>query len=302
MRKGLVTGVVAFLGLAGPTGSLAALSGAASSVTPAVSNVATAATTMAPGLYHQPLLGKHVLSISLGGRANTTDVQSSNWSGYADINDTFQTLSSSWVEPPVNCASTHGGLLGLGATHSAYSSFWVGLDGYTSSSVEQTGSDSDCTNGGTPSYYAWYEMYPAASVQLSTTQYPVHAGDTMTAMVMSNAAGTSFTLMLKDTVNGVAKWNFSIPETASSVPARTSAEFVAEAPSQCALIFCSELPLANFGTVTFTNAFAADTKGASGSVSAFPNAQITMSSNGKTLATPTPLAPGGGSFSVNWNS
>src|SRR5580693_5738084 len=108
MRKGLVTGVVAFLGLAGPTGGLAALSGAASTVTPAVSNVATVAGTMAPGLYHQPLLGKHVLSISLGGLRNTTNVQSSNWSGYADISDTYQTLSSSWVEPTVTCAATHG--------------------------------------------------------------------------------------------------------------------------------------------------------------------------------------------------
>ena len=45
-----------------------------------------------------------------------------------------------------------------------YAAFWVGLDGYTSKSVEQLGTDSDCTNVNSPSYYAWYEMYPAASV------------------------------------------------------------------------------------------------------------------------------------------
>ena len=276
MRKGLLTGVVAFMGLAAPTGALAVVGSSAASVAPAVSTVSS---TVLPVLYHQPLLGKHLLSVSLhGGLRQTTHVQSANWAGYADIAspsngaDTFQTLSASWVEPAVTCTATHGGLLGLGATHAAYSSFWVGLDGYTSSSVEQTGSDSDCSSGGTPTYYAWYEMYPAASVQLSSTTYPVHAGDTMTAMVMSNAAGTSFTLAIKDTVNGVQKWMYSIPETASSAPARSSAEFVAEAPSQCALLFCSELPLANFGSVTFTNAFVADSKGTSGNVGTFANA------------------------------
>ena len=43
-----------------------------------------------------------------------------------------------------------------------YSSFWVGIDGYSSSSVEQLGTDSDCA-GNTPDYYAWWEMYPAGT-------------------------------------------------------------------------------------------------------------------------------------------
>ena len=44
------------------------------------------------------------------------------------------------------------------------SAFWVGLDGYSSTSVEQLGTDSDCVSG-KPSYYAWYEMYPNPSVR-----------------------------------------------------------------------------------------------------------------------------------------
>jgi len=32
-------------------------------------------------------------------------------------------------------------------------------DTFNSTSVEQLGTDSDCDSG-TPSYYAWYEMYP----------------------------------------------------------------------------------------------------------------------------------------------
>ncbi len=33
------------------------------------------------------------------------------------------------------------------------SSFWIGLDGYNNSTVEQTGSEVDCS-GSTPEYYS----------------------------------------------------------------------------------------------------------------------------------------------------
>lgn len=44
-------------------------------------------------------------------------------------------------------------------TPTSYSAFWVGLDGYSSKTVEQIGTEADC-KGATPSYYAWYEFYP----------------------------------------------------------------------------------------------------------------------------------------------
>jgi hypothetical protein len=115
-----------------------------------------------------PIIGKIVLpglgSLLGGGLRRATNVQSANWSGYADTNDTYNSVASSWTEPTVNCANSGGGLGGLlgglgglgglfgGPT--AASAFWVGLDGFTSTSVEQIGTDSDC-NAGTPSYYAW---------------------------------------------------------------------------------------------------------------------------------------------------
>jgi hypothetical protein len=141
-------------------------------------------------------------------------------------------------------------------------------------------------------------------VQLPTAQNPVAPGDTMTAMVMSNAAGTSFTLALKDVTKG---WTKTVPETGSGF-ARSSAEFVAEAPSQCSLIFCSELPLADFGSVTFTNAMAANTAGRIGNIVGFTNAEMTMVSNGTVLATPGPLTNYdtptniSSTFTVTWNS
>ena len=43
-----------------------------------------------------------------------------------------------------------------------YSSVWVGIDGYSSNTVEQIGTEQDVSANGKTSYYAWYEMYPQA--------------------------------------------------------------------------------------------------------------------------------------------
>ena len=141
----------------------------------------------------------------------------------------------------------HCGLLGFSSLlggPGAASAFWVGLDGYNSTSVEQLGTDSDCDSG-TSSYYAWYEMYPNPSVTLPS-QYPVQPGDQMSASVTANAAGTSFTLAIKDATAG---WSYSTAQTGSGF-ARSSAEVIAEAPSSCTVLFCSEVPLADSGRST----------------------------------------------------
>ena len=81
--------------------------------------------------------------------------ESTNWSGYAGTTGTYTSVSASWTQPKGTCTSGD-----------QYAAFWVGLDGYSSSTVEQTGSEVDCV-GRTAEYYAWYEMYPGASVELS---------------------------------------------------------------------------------------------------------------------------------------
>jgi hypothetical protein len=267
-----------------------------------------------PGIYHEPILGKVVLPGlgSLLGHSlrHATDVQSSNWSGYADVNDTYTSVAASWTEPTVNCSSGGGGgggllggLLGgnglgnlLGPGGSA-ASFWVGLDGYSSSSVEQLGTDSDC-NGSTPAYYAWWEMYPNPSQVLSSSTYPVHPGDQITAWVASNSSGTNFYLAEKDTTAG---WSFSTAQTSSGF-ARSSAEVVAEAPSSCNLLFCSEVPLSNFGQISFGNANLIDNSGNNGPLSSFAANEITMASGGRTEAVPSGLSADGKSFSINWQN
>ncbi len=168
VRKVLVSGACA-LGLAAMAAPV--LASTAASPAAAAAAASSAATGLpAPGLYHVPIIGKVVLPGlgSLLGHSlrHATNVQSSNWSGYADTADTYTSVAASWTQPAVNCGSASsggggilGGLLGgnglgnlLGPGGSA-SSFWVGLDGYASSSVEQLGTDSDCS-GGTPVYYS----------------------------------------------------------------------------------------------------------------------------------------------------
>ncbi|HYC11093.1 MAG TPA: G1 family glutamic endopeptidase [Nitrososphaerales archaeon] len=157
--------------------------------------------------------------------------ESTNWSGYAVTGATgsVSEVWGSWVVPSVagTCTSSN-----------QYSSFWVGIDGFTSSTVEQTGTDSDC-QGGSPTYYAWYEFYPAPSFVISGVN--VHPGDKMGALV--KYAGGSFTVGIEDFAD---KQYFT---TSAAVPSalRTSAEWIAEAPSS----FSGVLPLADFGTADF---------------------------------------------------
>jgi hypothetical protein len=311
MRKVFLSGALALVGLAAPAAiALAPAAAMPAAAAAAPTHAAATAGPAAPGLYHVPIIGKVTLPGVLGsvlghGLRHATAVQSSNWGGYADTNDTFNSVASSWTEPTVNCANSNGGLngvLGLSTLSGllggpgAASAFWVGLDGYNSTSVEQLGTDSDCDSGA-PTYYAWYEMYPNPSVQLPS-QYPVQPGDQMTALVSSNSAGTSFTLSIKDATAG---WNFSTTQTGSGF-ARSSAEVIAEAPSSCTLLFCSELPLADFGQINYSGSSIISSAGTKGSLATFNANEITMSNNGTTLATPSSLSSDGSSFSVKWNA
>jgi Peptidase A4 family len=216
------------------------------------------------------------------GRAAT---QSLNWSGYAAYKSgtTFTDVKGSWVQPTASCPSRK----------KQYASFWLGIDGYNSSTVEQTGTDADCNGKNNPVYYAWYEFYPNPSVQISGMT--ITPGDTISAEV--SASGTSFTLTITDVTTGVT---FTKTGTVSSA-VKTSAEWVAEAPALC-VVQCQIQPLANFGTVNFSGSITTG-NGHTGSISdtAWSNDSITMVTNGGTIkAQPSALSSGGQAFSVTW--
>ncbi|MFI9362684.1 G1 family glutamic endopeptidase [Kitasatospora sp. NPDC053057] len=196
---------------------------------------------------------------------------SSNWSGYTATGGTFTSVSAGWVQPSVSCTSSD-----------AWSAFWVGLDGDGSKTVEQIGTEADCSSG-SPVYSAWYEMYPAYPSNFSN---PVQPGDHFTASVTTDGAG-SFKLTLSDTTQG---WSRTVDKSLKNATL-ASAEVIAEAPSS---IF-GVLPLADFGTVDFTGA---DVNGQSLGAS---KASITdMAEDGVTRATTSELS-GGTDFSVTWH-
>jgi Peptidase A4 family len=198
---------------------------------------------------------------------------STNWSGYVVTGGSgaFNSVSSNWTEPSASCS---------GGTQ--YAAFWVGLDGYNSDSVEQTGTDSDCS-GGSPDYYGWYEMYPADPVYFTNQVSP---GDSMSASV--TVSGTNYTLTLTDNTQG---WTQTENETGSF--SNSSAEVITEAPSSSE----GPLPLADFGTINYSGASA----NGSSMGSQNPTSITMVGSSGDQLDSTSGI-DGSGDFSNTWQA
>jgi len=257
-------------------GSVLAIAGTASAATPR-----HATTTVRPGeaehgfrpggLIH--VIGTRHVAGRNGGR---TEAESTNWSGYAvtGADGAFSSVSSTWTEPTATCTSRQD----------QYAAFWVGLDGYSSDSVEQTGTDSDC-DGKTPDYYGWYEMYPADPVYFNNTVKP---GDTISASVTFTGTET-YTLTLTDSTQDWTQTEV-INETGLD---RSSAEVITEAP--CCTNSGGILPLSDFGTVTYGSSTANGTSLGSQS----PTEIIMVDNSGRDKDSTSSISSGGG-FSNTW--
>ncbi len=223
--------------------------------------------------------------------AATAD-RSPNWAGYAvqtsfDNPDSgvIDSVEASWNVPAVDCSLSNGG--------DYASAFWVGIDGISSDTVEQIGTESDCI-GGTPEYYAWYEIYPLDSITLDLAISP---GDEVHAKV-EHVSGNTFRYTLSDLTTGET---VSFTDHSQATADRSSAEWVAEAPTNGRNRL---LPLADFGPVTFTNA-SVTLNGESGPITdaKWQYEPIIMESRSGTIkATPSTLAAGGTGFTVAWNN
>jgi hypothetical protein len=198
--------------------------------TAAVGAPISSATAVAPG-HPMVAAGGGSAAAAAGNSAIVRAVKSENWSGYAVHSGKYRNVSATWIEPAAKCPLP---------VAKSYAAFWVGLDGYNSSSVEQIGTDSDCS-GHTPHYYGWYEMFPANPVYFKTLVKP---GNEMSASVKFSGADT-YTLVL---TNLSRHWTHTIVKQQPGL-ARSSAEFITEAPSSNTGV----LPLADFGTVTLSS-------------------------------------------------
>jgi hypothetical protein len=186
-----------------------------------------------------------------------------NWSGYAAQGSGFSSVTSSWTEPAVTCNSTDD----LFAP-------WVGIDGFGSATVEQTGVATDCSSG-SPEYAGWYEMYPAAPVYYNN---PVGPGDHITATV--TRSGINYTLTLTDDTRG---WTKTTTKTLSAT--NTSVEVIMESPTAA---------YPNFGSVDFSGSRVdGGTLGATGPIAL-------DASNSRGFEDHTSALSGGTNFSISY--
>lgn len=194
----------------------------------------------------------------------TTTSPGGGWAGYVVYGGKYTSVSGTWTQPAVKCT-----------TGDQYSSYWVGLDGYASDSVEQIGTEADCI-GKTAEYSAWYEMYPAYAVTYSNAVEP---GDAISASVTFSGTAT-YTLTIKDVTEG---WTETTVKNESGL-ARSSAECIVDSPTG------GTLPLADFGTFVFKTC---DVDGKS----IIPQNPIVLAPTGLTVS---PVDSG--VLSITWNA
>lgn len=235
---------------------------------------------------------------------------SSNWAGYvatgvgssattASPAMTYSDVTGRWIEPSAICT---------GAPTSV--ALWVGLGGYSVSSnkLEQAGTSADCKPDGTASYYAWYELVPADSVNIDLKIDP---GDVIVSSVV--ASGSKILVQIIDRTRGT---RFTRRLTMSA-PDLTSAEWIAEAPAECSSgNDCQQFSLTNFNSVTFSRTFAIG-NGTSGTITSpawtatamqlvpsahrfFGGLNNTRSGPAGAGASPLALAPDGSGFTIDW--
>jgi hypothetical protein len=237
--------------------------------------------------------------VKLHQKRDEGNYESYNWAGYAvtGAKNSSTDVRGSWIVPSVDCSSAPNG----------YSSFWVGIDGFNSNTVEQTGTDSDCVslNGrpATATYYAWFEFYPNPSYEI-LFPHALVPGDVVTAEVKYDGqvtqgrhdSGARFIFTITDVTQNEAYSGSSVVNNAQL----SSVEWIAEAPSSRSGI----LPLANFRTVLFNSA-SATVQNLTGPLGSFGTSlqQVTMVSEASgNPVKAKPSAPNGNGFSVAWLS
>lgn len=226
---------------------------------------------------------------------------SSNWAGYSvhrsGVN--FRQVAAAWRQPTPKCT----------VGNESYSAAWVGLGGYSqaSNSLEQIGTEADCSHSAKVVSSAWYELVPAASQAI---RLRVRPGDLLGATV--TVVGHRVVVALTNTTT---HRSFTKTLYSPSVDV-SSAEWIVEAPSDCITdTACQTLPLANFGSATFSTARAVSTTGHSGTISdstwdstkirLIPGGQRFVAYQGSVgsagVATPSALAARGTSFKVTYS-
>lgn len=230
------------------------------------------------------------LAFAFAGALMTTTVASASkpatsnvWSGYVATGATFTSVVASWIQPNVTCPVAN-----------ARASFWVGFDGAGNGTVEQDGTIAVCTAvNSPPTYRAWWEMI-TKSGKRGKEPFTISPGDVIVASVRYD--GGTYALEVQDLTSGRT---LNSNQTCTPACSRSSAEWIAERPGS------GKYPLAEYGAVTFSGAFAGTTGGSrSISTGGYRKMKMVNHVTKKTLSVPSVLAPDshGTTFTVLWKA
>ena len=204
---------------------------------------------------------------------------SRNWSGYVADNDTYTSVTGTWIVPQ---ATSSG--------HTSTDATWVGIGGVNSSDLIQTGTQNIVDPSGQVITTAFYELLPDSSV--SITSLTVKPGDSVTATITEQSTGQWLINVNDNTTN--QNYQTTVAYNSST----SSAEWIEEAPSNGV----SVLPLDNFETIQFSNGSTTQ-NGTQATISASSAHAVTMvNSAGQALSTPSALGSDGASFSITRSS
>lgn len=266
MRKLSRTGSVAagVLALAVTAGAFAytpaATAGQSAAAGPAATAVARSLKSIQPGHPAKPVRRGRPAGAPTTLVNGTTSWETPNWAGYAvtQAKTTFRSVSASFYVPYLDCT-------GVPANNSTASSQWVGLDGWSDGTVEQTGLLSACVPDSTgqpaPSYSVFFETYPKAAYYGVMV---VHPGDALTASVSYSSSTHKYAFTVKDSTIGQT-FSHAQPCPAGSTCARSSAEVISEAPMDSTT--GNILPLADIQAATFSSATVTNSSGTKGGLS-----------------------------------
>jgi len=176
----------------------------------------------------------------------TLEGPSLNWSGYAINIANVTSVTGTFTVPTISGPGSIGDL-------TPDLSAWVGIDGYTSGTVEQLGIAGNWDDAtGKAVYTAWWEMYPRVSTTIKSMT--ISAGDSITASVVYIGGG-SFTLSMTNNSNHQSfAITTSAPVGGPNAALRTSAEWIVERAATIDNGFLTILPLATFDSVGFSGA------------------------------------------------
>ena len=211
-----------------------------------------------------------------------------NWSGYAATSaKKFRSVHSLFTQPAVTCPGVAN----------QWTSNWVGLDGFNDQTVEQDGTFAFCggKNHTTPQYEAWYEMFPAGSVNV----FKLNPGNVIDARVYFS--GGKFHLTIGDVTTGKQRKVSAACKTCK----RASAEWIIERPALCnnTETKCFLTELADYHTATMAQARAGVSGQRARNIGRFSNNPIFMIDPIKagfiSLDTVGPLS--GPKFTATWD-